>query len=137
MEKEIYITQADKTKLEKLIYEAQEYNLFKRDYLKKLEKEIQRAKVVESKDIPNDVITMNTCVSLVDLESGEEMIYTLVFPDKADLSDNRISILAPIGTAILGYRVGDIIEWPVPNGTVKLKVNKILYQPEASGNYEL
>ncbi|NLP44024.1 MAG: nucleoside diphosphate kinase regulator [Peptococcaceae bacterium] len=137
MDKTIYITQADKAKLQKLIFDAQEYNLCKKEYLKKLEQELQRAKVVESKDIPKDVITMNSCVSLVDLEDGEEMVYTLVFPDKADLSDNRISILAPIGTAILGYKVGDIIEWSVPNGTVKLKVDKILYQPEASGNYEL
>jgi len=137
MEKAIFITQSDKARLQKLISDAQEYNLCKKDYLRKLEQELQRANVVESKDIPNDVITMNSCVSLIDLDSGEEMIYTLVFPDKADLSDNRISVLAPIGTAILGYRVGDIVEWPVPNGTVKLKVNKILYQPEASGNYEL
>lgn len=137
MPQEIYVTELDKIRLQKLIFDAQEYNFCKKDYLKRLEQELQRAKVLEPKDIPNDVITMNSCVVLIDLETGEEMKYTLVFPDKADLTEQRISILAPIGTAILGYRVGDIIEWPVPDGTVKLKVEKILYQPEASGNYTL
>lgn len=137
MEKNIYITELDKTRLEKLIQEAQEYNLCKKDYLKNLKLELQRANVVNSEDIPDDVITMNSSVSLVDLGTGEEMRYTLVFPEEASLLDNKISVLAPIGTAILGYRVNDIVEWAVPGGTVKLKVEKILYQPEASGNFGL
>jgi len=60
-----------------------------------------------------------------------------VFPDNADISNGRLSILAPIGTALIGYAEGDIIEWPVPSGTAKLKVTKILFQPEAAGNFDL
>ena len=72
-----------------------------------LERELNRAKVVQPAEIPADVITMNSRVHLKDLEAGEDLFYTLVFPSDADFGQNRISILAPIGTALLGYRVGD------------------------------
>jgi regulator of nucleoside diphosphate kinase len=65
------------------------------------------------------------------------MLFTLVFPDHADISAGKISVFAPIGTAMLGYRVGDVIEWAVPEGRRRLKVTEVLYQPEASGNYHL
>jgi len=73
----------------------------------------------------------------VDLDTGEEEIYTLVFPENADLKQGKISVFAPIGTAMLGYEVGDIFEWEVPAGKRSLRVEKILYQPEASGDYHL
>ena len=69
--------------------------------------------------------------------SGESNTYSLVFPTEADSEEGKISVLAPIGTAILGYRQGDTIEWPVPSGVRKLKVDEILYQPESSGDDEL
>jgi hypothetical protein len=69
--------------------------------------------------------------------SGESNTYSLVFPTEADSEEGKISVLAPIGTAILGYRQGDTIEWPVPSGVRKLKVEEILYQPESSGDDEL
>lgn len=137
MAKNIYITEQDKKRLQKLIHDAEEYNLCKKDNLIKLKYELDRAFLVNSEDIPNDVITMNTRVVLLDLETEEEMVYSLVFPENANLSEGRMSVLAPIGTAIIGYSVGDIIEWEVPNGTVRMKVGDILYQPEASGDYEL
>jgi regulator of nucleoside diphosphate kinase len=65
------------------------------------------------------------------------MTCTLVFPDDADIDQNRISVLAPIGTAMLGYSVGDAFEWQVPAGLTRFKVKEILYQPEASGDYHL
>ena len=80
---------------------------------------------------------MRSTVRLKDLVSGEANTYSLVFPSEADFSQGKISVLAPIGTAILGYKSGDTIEWPVPSGVRKLKIDKILYQPEAAGNYEL
>ena len=60
-----------------------------------------------------------------------------MFPTEANFSEGKISVLAPIGTAILGYKQGDTIKWPVPSGVRQLKVDEILYQPEAAGNYEL
>ena len=80
-------------------------------------------------EVPSDVVTMSSIVSLRDLDSGETEEYELVYPADADLENNRISILAPIGTAILGYRVGDVIEWPVPGGLRRLRVEEVLYQP--------
>lgn len=88
-------------------------------------------------EIPPDVITMNSKVCLEDTESKEEETYTLVFPEDADVQQGKISVLAPIGTAMLGYQVGDIFEWEVPAGMRKLRVKSILFQPEASGNFEL
>ena len=120
-----------------LIENNTNFNNPDKDYLKELENELNQGKIVEPKDIPKDVITMNSMVRLKDLDSEEEMTYTLVFPGIADISNNKISILAPIGTALIGYRVGDIIEWKVPAGLRKLKVEEILYQPEAAGDYHL
>ncbi len=88
-------------------------------------------------DIPPDAITMNSRVRLSDISKAEKLVYTLVFPRDADAATGRISVLAPVGTAILGCRVGDIIEWPVPAGTRRLKIEEVLYQPEATGDYHL
>ena len=82
-------------------------------------------------------MTMNSRVRLKDLNSGDERIYTLVFPTEADVTQNKISILAPVGTAMLGYRVGDKIDWPVPSGMKTFRIEEILYQPEAAGDFHL
>jgi regulator of nucleoside diphosphate kinase len=71
----------------------------------------------------------------VDDEFDEEMTYTLVFPEDADVSQGKISVLAPIGTAMLGYRVGDTFEWDTPGGKRSIQVKRVIYQPEASGDY--
>ena len=133
----IYINAFDKKRLMSLIENSNYLNNPDNNYLNELEKELNRGKIVEPKDIPKDVITMNSTVLLKDLDSEKEMKYTLVFPDVADISKNKLSILAPIGTALIGYKVGDIIEWEVPAGLRKLKVKEILYQPEAAGDYNL
>jgi regulator of nucleoside diphosphate kinase len=137
LSRNIYITEVDKKRLQKLIDEAKEFEAGHKEYLLNLEHELNRAQVVSSEKIPNDVITMNSKVVLKDLDSGEEMIYSLVYPTDADLSADKISILAPVGTAILGYRLGDIIHWPVPGGIVRLEVVNLLYQPEAAGDFDL
>ncbi len=138
MARKIYITSADRDRLLKLIGKEREFNTtLNKDYLNNLEKELNNAKIVTSEQVPNNVVTMNSKVLLKDMDASEEMIYTLVYPPDANLIEDKISILAPVGTAILGYREGDILEWKVPDGVVNLKVEKILYQPEAAGDYEL
>ncbi len=129
----IYITRADMTRLRSLITEAKGT----RDDLSSLRTELDHAQVVEPADIPGDVITMNSQARLRDLQSGELMTFTLVFPEHASIEHERISVLAPIGTAMLGQREGDEFEWEVPAGRVQLKVMKVLYQPEASKHYHL
>lgn len=138
MSREIIITAKDHDLLLKLINKEREFGSDKnKESLKTLEFELKRARIVPSDKIPPDSITMNSKVLLKELASGEETIYTLVYPDDADLIENKISVLAPIGTAMLGFRKGDIIDWEVPAGTIKLKVEDIVYQPEAAGDYHL
>jgi regulator of nucleoside diphosphate kinase len=136
-DREIYITEYDMKRLRELLEVVKESGYRGRDDLKKLEAELNRGKLVPPRDVPADVITMNSKVCLIDLDTGEEMTCMLVFPDDADIDQNKISVLAPIGTAMLGYSVGDTFEWQVPAGLTSFKVKEILYQPEASGDYHL
>ncbi|MFO1515217.1 MAG: nucleoside diphosphate kinase regulator [Verrucomicrobiota bacterium] len=129
----IYITEADMRRLKPLI----ESMKTSRDDLRGLQSELLQARVVAPKDVPPDVVTMNSKARLRDLEDGEEVTYTLVFPDQANIEQGRISVVAPVGTAMLGHRVGDEFEWEVPAGSVRLRVEEVLYQPEASGHYHL
>ncbi len=131
--KTIYITDNDMRRLRELIMVARQFKKEEEKYLQDLEAELNRGKIIKSQDIPQDIITMSSEVHLRDLNTKEEITYQLVFPDQADASQGRVSILAPIGTALLGYSVGDIIEWKVPAGVAKLQVEKIIYQPEANG----
>lgn len=135
--KTIYVTEFDYQRLSGMIERMRERNGVDKEYVNKLEAELDRAEIVAPKDIPANVITMRSKVRLKDLVSGETNVYSLVFPTEADSSEGKISVLAPIGTAILGYKLGDTIEWPVPSGLRRLKVDKVLYQPEAAGNFEL
>lgn len=136
-ERAIQITELDRKRLLDLIRDAQSGEYRKSVYLENLRGELERAEVVAPERIAGDVITMNSTVTLTDQDTGEEETYTLVYPEHADTLQGKISILAPIGTAMLGYRVGDIFEWEVPAGKRRLKVEKILYQPEASGDFDL
>lgn len=129
----IYITEADMKRLCPLIEGMKN----SRDDLRGLQAELDHARVVTPMDVPPDVITMNSKARLRDLDTGEEMIFTLVFPGNASIEHDRISVVAPIGTAMLGHRVGDEFEWEVPAGSVHLRVEEVLYQPEAAGDFHL
>ena len=130
----IFLTTKDVEKLRDLIREAYHTEYRGRDYLKLLSAEMEKASVVDPEQIPADVITLNSTARLIDQDTDEEMVYTLVFPEDADPSQGKISILAPIGTAMLGYKVGDTFEWDTPGGKRIILVEEILYQPEASGD---
>ena len=135
--RQIFITEFDLERLESVIENANRRSSRDGKHLEELEGELLKADVVLPTGIPPDVITMNSQVCLQDMESGEDLVYTLVFPADADLNNGKISVLAPIGTAMIGYRVGDTIKWQVPGGVRNLKVKKMLYQPEAAGDYHL
>lgn len=132
MRDRIYITDEDSERLRKLIARRRGADSMDNEYLDTLEQELDRAEVVEPDAIPRDVITMNSEVRLQDLDSGATRRYRLVFPNQSPL-DHAVSVLAPIGTAMLGYRVGDVVEWQVPKGIRRLKILEVLYQPEAAG----
>jgi regulator of nucleoside diphosphate kinase len=134
-DREIYVTAFDVERLRKLLEGARLWSTRDREHLQALEAELDRARVVAPQDIPGDVVTMNSAVLVKDLDTGAEMTLTLVFPSEAGLELGKISIVAPVGTALLGYRVGDTIEWKVPGRVRRLRVEKVIYQPEAAGDY--
>jgi len=94
-----------------------------------LQHELERATIVAPGDVPADVITMESRAALLDLETGERMEFTLVYPVEADIEEGKISVLAPLGAAMLGYCVGDQFEWVVPYGRRRLKVIGVRFQP--------
>lgn len=134
--KTIVITNTDRQRLGTLLEKARYQGLADSKLLTDLEFELERAEAVDSQHVSGDVVTMNSTVRLRDLESGERFDYTLVYPRDADAVHDRVSVLAPVGTAIIGCRKGDIVEWPVPAGTARLEIEDILYQPESAGDYE-
>ena len=124
-ERTILITSADMCRLRRLLESA--LNLFRHDrpYLDALKQELEAAKVVENEDIPGDLVTLNSRIHIRDLDTGKQMACSVVFPKDSNVSDDRLSVLAPIGTAVLGRRVGDIFECRVPAGVRRLKLEGI------------
>lgn len=135
--RDIWVTDADLARLRKLLEGTRMSSTRDREHLERLNEELGRAHVVPAPDIPPDIVTMHSRVRLRDLDSGSDMVFTLVFPSDADAAGGKISILAPLGTAALGFRRGDTFEWDVPGRVRRLRVEEVLYQPEAAGDYHL
>lgn len=127
----IQITQKDYNKLRSLLHDHTSRSENKECY-EALDQELNRAKIKSPEDIPSDVITLYSKVRLLDLSENEFLELTLVLPDKAHADDGFISVLAPLGTAILGYRKGDIFSWNTPGGQSMFRVEDVLFQPEAN-----
>jgi regulator of nucleoside diphosphate kinase len=130
---EITISSLDVDRLYQLIDSLPDSNFAGK---KELEAELDRAKVVEPTEVPPTTVTMNSTVSFVVESSKEEFVLTLVYPKDLDASGSKISILAPVGSALLGLSQGDEIEWPKPGGgLLKVKIKEVTYQPERSGEF--
>lgn len=130
---EIIISSLDAERLERLL-DSMSNSAFpgKAD----LEAELARAKIVEPKDVPSTVVSMNSTVRFRVESSSEEFNLTLVYPKDMDSGGNRISILAPVGSALLGLSQGDQIEWPKPGGGIlRVRIEEVVYQPERAGEY--
>lgn len=119
----IYISRDDYTKLRLLLATALHSNASAA--LQKLREELDRAAIIDPAAFPADVVTMESTVTFEDLGTGEIEEYTITFPDRADIGRKRISILAPIGTALIGCRVGDLVKWSTPGGIRQLKVRSV------------
>jgi len=130
--KHIFITQSDLGCLQQLIDSSKGSRHRDKLQLNSLQIELQRAVVVDSKAIPHDVVTMRSRLRVRDLDTQKEFICQVVFPGDADLKKNRISVLTPIGTALLGYRAGSTIEWRVPSRMRHLYIMEVEHQPEAA-----
>lgn len=110
---QLIITQIDLEKLTALIRANSS------DAGELLAEELSRAIIVSEDKLPNDVVAMNTLVRYADVETDKESEFTLVFPQDASIDAKKISVLAPIGSALIGLKVGQEIQWPIPNGTFK------------------
>ena len=135
--KAIYITETDLRRIKASLDGIAVDERRERKHLQALEAELDRAKVVLSEAVPADVVTMNSTVRLSDLDTGREYVYTVVYPSNADASVGRISVLAPMGTALLGYRTGAEFTWRAPLGVRRFRIEEVLFQPEAAGQFRL
>ena len=129
----ILITEDDMARLKELVSRSSVALRRDQGHVEELRRELQRAEVVAAGDVPPDVVTMHSTVDVRDLDASTRAVYTLVFPAEANLDARRISVLAPVGTALIGYRAGDVIEWATPGGTRRLLIESVLFQPEAAG----
>lgn len=102
-----------------------------------LEREVAQAVAVRPEEIPASVVTMNSEVEVVDLATQEQRSITVVFPPMADTDKGRISVLAPLGTALIGNREGARVALHTPRGVRELKIERVVFQPEAAGRYDL
>jgi len=131
-DKPIYITDDDLQSLRKLLESKGKLEGRDKQSLRDLKNELDRAIVLSAREIPHYVLTMHSKFRLKDLDTGDVSEYTLVYPGEADISRGKLSVLAPIGTALLGYQELDTIEWRVPAGLKRFRIEQILFQPEAS-----
>jgi regulator of nucleoside diphosphate kinase len=133
----IQVTSFDLDRLFAMTEQMRKQHLADDRVLDQLEEELGRSAEVAPTAVPDDVVTMNSSLTLKDLTSGKAITCTLVFPQDADAARNHVSVLAPLGMAVLGYRVGDKIHWQMPHGERQLQIEAIHYQPEAAGDYHL
>ena len=130
----ITISERDKNRLEKMIAEIRRTGR-KEESLDALTAELNRAKIANSGTISQNVVTMDSMVAIVDLDTLERSQYRIIFPDQARGEDDEISVLSPIGTGILGYKTGDIVEWEVPAGIRRFRIVRVDSQPNAVKTY--
>ena len=128
----IYVTRLDAIRLRALQHRQTDVSLRDQDNLRSLLAEIERAIVAEPDAMPPDVISMGSRIWVRDLVTGARSEYTLVFPAEADVAERRLSVLAPLGTALLGCRHGDKVVWEMPGGVRRLRVELVMPDSDAS-----
>lgn len=135
--KNLIVNRLDYARIKKCINDAKQFKSINSTEAESLLKELDSAKIVEPEAIPSNVVTMNSIVKLSFLNNNKQAQFQIVYPDQADLKENKISIFSPIATALIGYKVADEIEWIVPAGLTKIRIDEIMYQPEAAGDFNL
>jgi regulator of nucleoside diphosphate kinase len=130
------ITEPDYGRLRQLFGSAQQ-RMTHAGELMSLQQELASGQIVPPRRVPKKIVTMNSRVRVRDLRTDESATYTLVYPHEADIEQNKLSVLAPLGRALLGAQMGDTVSFDAPAGRRRLLVEKILYQPEAAGDFHL
>ncbi|GAB2723980.1 nucleoside diphosphate kinase regulator [Halomonas garicola] len=129
----ILINRLDAERLQRLIDDASDKDL---DVAELLEAELTRGEVVDPADVPDDIVSMNSQIQFTDLERDRQITRTLVYPHAMSSVEDAISVMAPIGAGLIGLRVGDVADWPLPNnGKARLRIDAILWQPEREKQY--
>ncbi len=131
--RQIIISKVDHEQLQNVFFSRFAAAFGDQPYLQSLRGELNIAKILPPDEIPPDVVTMNSTVRLREFRGNELETYTLVYPKDADIAEGKLSVLAPIGTAILGYRVGDWVQWQVPSGLIRFRIEELVFQPERDG----
>lgn len=129
----ILVTDLDSRRLQGLIRGSQAVDTLDASSFEWLERHLDEAEVTPAAHIGPDVVTMSSEVQVTDLDSGETFVFQLVFPHLADATARKVSVLAPLGMAVLGRSVGELVSWQVPAGVRRLRVDNVLYQPEREG----
>ena len=135
--KKVTLTKNDYTRIYKAITDAKNSKTINSNEAEKLLSELSKAEIVPSEKIDNDVVTMNSEVKLFFENTQKEQSFKIVYPQDSNLKENKISIFSPIATALIGYKIGDEIEWIVPGGMTKIKIVDLIYQPEVAGDFDL
>jgi regulator of nucleoside diphosphate kinase len=129
MKRSKLVITSDFLRLSALIDSAKRFLYRGRGNLDALEEQLSRAEIVSPDEVPANVVVMNSRVRVTDLDTGTQTVYTLSFPRDADIAYDRISVLAPIGTALLGYRAGAVIEAEIPRGKRRLRIDEVISPP--------
>lgn len=130
MKKKIIISSRDERRIRSLLDARRSANAAEAENLQRLAGELDRARILPTEEMPSDVVALGSTVELEDLDDSEISTYTLVLPHEADASQGRISVLAPLGTGMLGFRAGDEFKWPVPTGTIQVRIRRLIAQPD-------
>lgn len=133
----IIITKPDYSRIHKSIDYAKGKNSIGINEAENLLAELRSALIVNPHEVSGDIVTMNSIVKILLLNTNMSMQLQIVYPDDADIKENKISIFSPVATALIGCKVSDEIEWIVPSGLTKIGIEEILYQPEAAGHFHL
>lgn len=134
---QVIITKQDFNKIHRSITDAKAKNSIKKEEAEKLLAELKSAKIVEQDQIESDVVTMNSIVKIHFQNNKTTMEFQLVYPADANIKEKKISIFSSVASALIGYKVGDEIDWLIPSGMTKIVIDEIIYQPEAAGDFDL
>ena len=131
------ITDADVQRLRALTRRLKSSGRSRFDHFAALKRRISTAEIVSPRQIPRNVVTMNSRVRLRDMDSGKRLTLTLADPFDISMFGDRLSVAGPCGMELLGKRVGQIISWTLGSKVRRFRVEQVIYQPEAAGDYHL
>lgn len=133
----IIVNSLDYQRIQRQIKEAMVQKTIDAAEAEKLINELNSATILTPHEIPGDVVTMNSVIRISFADSAKQLEFKIVYPNEANFKEKKVSIFSPVATALIGFRVGDLIEWMVPGGLTKIRIDEIVYQPEAAGDFSL